>query len=122
MPAKLWRGTFRFWLSVLVADPDTRRGVKRLLVAYDDAYRAVDQAAIRYDDGVHVKHRLTHYHDFFTERVTDLSQTYSVTIQQVQQSLQEDQSTRAARVQELRTRIDKLNELLRRVEVAEQRL
>jgi SAM-dependent methyltransferase len=71
MPTRLWRGTFRFWLSVLAADPDTRRGIRRLLVAYDDAYRAVDQAAIRYDDGVHVKHRLTHYHDFFVERIND---------------------------------------------------
>jgi hypothetical protein len=60
--------------------------------------------------------------DYFTERVTELSHTYSVTIQNVQQALQQDQGTRAARVTELRTRIDKLSELQRRVEVAEQRL
>ena len=71
MPTMLWRGTFRFWLSVLAAHPDTRRGVRELLISYDDAYRAVDQAAIRYDDGIHVKHRLTHYHDFFIERVNE---------------------------------------------------
>jgi len=69
MPTVLWRGAFRFWLSVLAAHPDTRRGVRELLISYDDAYRAVDHAAIRYDDGIHVKHRLTHYHDFFVERV-----------------------------------------------------
>jgi SAM-dependent methyltransferase len=69
MPTLVWRGAFRFWLSVLAADPDTRRGVKDLLVSYDDAYHAVDRAAIRYDGGIHVKHRLTHYHDFFVERV-----------------------------------------------------
>lgn len=69
MPNLFWRGTFRFWLTVLASDPDTRRGVRRLLVAYQDTYRAVDQAAIRYGEGVHVKHRLTHYHDFFVERV-----------------------------------------------------
>jgi len=69
MPTAVWRGAFRFWLSVLAADPNTRRGVRRLLIAHEDAYRAVDQAAIRYDDGVHVKHRLTRYHDFFVERV-----------------------------------------------------
>lgn len=69
MPTVLWRGAFRFWLSVLAADPDTRRGVKDLLISYDDAYHAVDHAAIRYDGGIHVKHRLTHYHDFFVERV-----------------------------------------------------
>ena len=69
MPTVVWRGAFRFWLSVLAADPDTRRGVKDLLVSYHDAYNAVDQAAIRYDGGIHVKHRLTRYHDFFVERV-----------------------------------------------------
>jgi GTPase SAR1 family protein len=60
--------------------------------------------------------------DFFTERVTELGQTYGATIQNLQQSLQQDQGTRAARVTELQTRIDKLGELLRRVEAAEQRL
>lgn len=69
MPTVVWRGAFRFWLSVLAADPDTRRGVKDLLISYDDAYHAVDRAAIRYDGGIHVKHRLTHYHDFFVDRV-----------------------------------------------------
>jgi SAM-dependent methyltransferase len=69
MPTMLWRGAFRFWLSVLAADPDPRRGARNLLISYDDTYRAVDQVAIRYDGGVHVKHRLTKYHDFFVERV-----------------------------------------------------
>jgi SAM-dependent methyltransferase len=31
----------------------------------------LDQAAIAYDDGVHAKHRLTGYHDFFVERIRD---------------------------------------------------
>jgi SAM-dependent methyltransferase len=69
MPVSLWRGLFRFWLSVLASSPDRRRGVRELLVSYDDVYRALDRAAIDYDGGVHVKHRLTRYHDFFVERV-----------------------------------------------------
>jgi SAM-dependent methyltransferase len=69
MPARAWRGLFRFWLSVLAANPDRRRAVRELLVTYDDVYTALDQAAIAYDGGVHVKHRLTRYHDFFVERV-----------------------------------------------------
>ncbi|MGH3016782.1 MAG: class I SAM-dependent methyltransferase [Gaiellaceae bacterium] len=43
--------------------------MRNLLIAYDDVYRWLDQAAIRYDDGVHAKHRLTRYHEFFVERV-----------------------------------------------------
>ena len=69
MPTRLMRGLFRFWLSVLGSDPDRRRSVRELLVTYDDAYRALDLAAIEYDDGVHAKHRLTGYHEFFVERV-----------------------------------------------------
>jgi SAM-dependent methyltransferase len=69
MPTGLWRGMFRFWLSVLAADPNRRSAVRELLVSYDDVYRSLDQAAIKYDDGIHAKHRLTRYHDFFVERV-----------------------------------------------------
>src|SRR5207253_7920635 len=69
MPARPWRGLFRFWLSVLAADADRRRAVRELLVTYDDVYRELDKAAIAYDGGVHVKHRLTSYHDFFVDRV-----------------------------------------------------
>jgi 2-polyprenyl-3-methyl-5-hydroxy-6-metoxy-1,4-benzoquinol methylase len=69
MPVWIWRPLFRFWLSVVRADPDRGRAVKELLVTYDDAYRALDLAAIDYDEGVHPKHRLTRYHDFFVERV-----------------------------------------------------
>ena len=69
MPTRLMRPLFRFWLSVLGSDGDRRRSVRELLITYDDAYRALDRAAIEYDGGVHVKHRLTRYHDFFVERV-----------------------------------------------------
>jgi SAM-dependent methyltransferase len=69
IPLRLLRYPFRFWLSVLASHPDRRRAVRELLVAYDDVYRSLDRASIAYDDGVHVKHRLTRYHDFFVDRV-----------------------------------------------------
>ena len=69
MPPVLWRPLFRLWLSSLAADADRKRAVRELLTSYDDVYRQLDQAAIAYDGGVHVKHRLTGYHDFFVERV-----------------------------------------------------
>jgi len=69
MPTRLWRGLFRFWLSTLAADPDRKWAARELLEAYDDVYFWLDRVAVTYDDGVHVKHRLTHYHDFFVEHV-----------------------------------------------------
>ena len=72
MPAWLVRGPFRFWLSVVAADPDRRRAVRELLELEAETRRQLDVAAIRLDDGVHAKHRLTAYHDFFVERVREL--------------------------------------------------
>ena len=69
MPLWLCRPLSRLWLSALRADLDRRRAVRELLVTYDDVYREVDLAAIAYEGGVHPKHRLTRYHDFFVERV-----------------------------------------------------
>jgi 2-polyprenyl-3-methyl-5-hydroxy-6-metoxy-1,4-benzoquinol methylase len=43
--------------------------MRRLLQAYQDAYVGIDLGAIAYDEGVHAKHRLTRYHDFFVERI-----------------------------------------------------
>ena len=68
-PFAVWRPLFRLWLATLRADPDRRRAMRRLLEAYQDAYVGVDLGAILYDEGVHAKHRLTGYHDFFVERI-----------------------------------------------------
>jgi ubiquinone/menaquinone biosynthesis C-methylase UbiE len=69
LPYPVFRPLFRFWLSVVGADPDERRAMRRLLGVHQDAYDQVDLAAIRYDGGVHAKHRLTRYHDFFVSRI-----------------------------------------------------
>lgn len=69
LPYGVLRGLFRFWLSVLAAQPDHRAAVRQLLVLESDTRRSLDQAAIAYNGGVHAKHRLTRYHDFFVERV-----------------------------------------------------
>jgi SAM-dependent methyltransferase len=43
--------------------------MKELLQLYQDAYLGADFGAIDYDEGVHAKHRLTGYHDFFVDRI-----------------------------------------------------
>ena len=43
--------------------------MRQLLEVYQDAYVGADLGAIAYDDGIHAKHRLTRYHDFFVERI-----------------------------------------------------
>ena len=68
-PYALWRPLFRLWLGTVRAQPDHKRAMRQLLQLYDDAYHGVDLGAIDYDEGVHAKHRLTRYHDFFVERM-----------------------------------------------------
>jgi SAM-dependent methyltransferase len=68
-PYAVWRPLFRVWLGSIRAQPDKRRAMRQLLEVYGDAYVGVDLGAIAYDDGVHAKHRLTRYHDFFVERI-----------------------------------------------------
>jgi SAM-dependent methyltransferase len=68
-PYAVWRPVFRLWLATIRAQSDRRKAMRQLLDAYQDAYLAVDRGAIDYDVGVHAKHRLTRYHDFFVERI-----------------------------------------------------
>ena len=70
-PFALWRPLFRLWLGTVRAQPDRERAMRQLLQVYDDAYLGVDLGAIEYDQGVHAKHRLTQYHDFFVERIRE---------------------------------------------------
>jgi len=68
-PYAVWRPLFRLWLATIRSQPDKRRAMRQLLETYQDAYVGVDLGAIEYDGGVHAKHRLMRYHDFFVERV-----------------------------------------------------
>ena len=47
----------------------TRILMRVLLRADDFLSRCINRLALPYDDGVHVKHRLMRYHDFFVDRV-----------------------------------------------------
>jgi len=69
LPYRPLRPLVRFWVSSVGAHPDSRLAARRVLEIYQDVYEQLDRAAIRYDGGVHAKHRLMGYHDFFVERV-----------------------------------------------------
>jgi SAM-dependent methyltransferase len=68
-PHGVWRPLFRLWLATIRSQPDKRRAMRQLLEAYQDAYVEMDRGAVDYDGGVHAKHRLMRYHDFFVERI-----------------------------------------------------
>jgi SAM-dependent methyltransferase len=76
-----WRGTLtalpfgsalrvvRSWLNVTAQGRDEAEALRRLFAVDDLLQGEIDQLAIRRDGGVHPKHRLTRYHDFFVERI-----------------------------------------------------
>lgn len=68
-PYAVWRPLFRLWLGTVRAQPNRSKAMRQLLQVYQDAYVGVDLGAIVYDEGVHAKHRLTRYHDFFVKRI-----------------------------------------------------
>jgi len=68
MPAALRRRVVQLAVHACAsgAPPSAMR---RLLELDADLASAIDAVALRYDGGVHVKHRLMRYHDFFVTRI-----------------------------------------------------
>jgi 2-polyprenyl-3-methyl-5-hydroxy-6-metoxy-1,4-benzoquinol methylase len=65
---RLAEAAARAWLSA-VARREPEAALRRLLPAYDRMLARIDLLAIELDGGVHAKHRLTGYHDFFVDRI-----------------------------------------------------
>jgi ubiquinone/menaquinone biosynthesis C-methylase UbiE len=68
-PFRLGERVFQSWVNVLGEQEDERAALRALFTVADHVERELDHAAIRLDAGVHAKHRLTSYHDFFVERI-----------------------------------------------------
>jgi SAM-dependent methyltransferase len=68
VPDRVLDLVFRAWLD-RIARREPAAALRRLLVLEHEVYARVDRTAIVYDGGVHAKHRLMRYHDFFVERV-----------------------------------------------------
>ncbi len=72
----LWRllpAWFREWvvtgLFVLESRGDPRRGLRQLFALQDRLQWVINERAMAYGGGVHPKHRLMRYHEFFVERI-----------------------------------------------------
>lgn len=56
-------------LFVLESRGDPANGLRRLFALQDRLQWVINERAMAYGDGVHPKHRLMRYHDFFVERI-----------------------------------------------------
>jgi len=69
------------WCSMMweAAEGDQVSSVLRELFIHQDLLaQRIDRAAIRYEQGIHPKHRLTGYHDFFCDRITQGEQVLDI--------------------------------------------
>ncbi|MBN2088394.1 class I SAM-dependent methyltransferase, partial [candidate division KSB1 bacterium] len=70
IPFRLMRFFHSIWLDVIAADKDTAKAFKKLFALSDDVEIRINLVAMDHDgNGIHVKHRLMKYHDFFVERL-----------------------------------------------------
>lgn len=77
VPARL-RHIYLKGLFVLESRGDAKAGLKNLFAIQDDLEHVVNATALASGKGVHPKHRLTRYHDFFVERTTDVDKVLDV--------------------------------------------
>jgi len=65
-----WRLTLvRALADAAMRGPDAGAGLRELAEAEEAVMSRLDHCAVRYEGGIHPKHRLTKYHDFFVNRV-----------------------------------------------------
>ena len=59
----------RLWAGAVARRRDPRDSLPVLLALHDELFRRIDVVAVDLDGGVHAKHRIMRYHDFFVDRV-----------------------------------------------------
>tara|TARA_Y100001978_G_scaffold7258_1_gene6165 strand:- start:64 stop:825 length:762 start_codon:yes stop_codon:yes gene_type:complete len=52
-------------------DEETSKGLSRIFLIKDKLEWVINERALSYGFGLHPKHRLTHYHEFFIDRISD---------------------------------------------------
>jgi SAM-dependent methyltransferase len=61
----------RLWAGAVSRRRDPGGALRALLGLHDELFRRIDVLAIDLDGGVHAKHRIMGYHDFFVDRVRE---------------------------------------------------
>lgn len=69
VPVPIAGRVFQSWVNVLATRSGPAEALRNLFALEEHVHRELDHAAMQLDGGIHAKHRLTGYHDFFVERV-----------------------------------------------------
>lgn len=69
IPERLRNGLAMSLFVIESRSGDPSHGLRRLFALSDRLDLAINERATHYDNGIHPKHRLTRYHDFFVDRI-----------------------------------------------------
>ena len=71
VPSKIRKFLFTSFFILESRGSNTSNGLKRLFELKSNLEWVINERSIAYDKGIHPKHRLTRYHDFFIDRIND---------------------------------------------------
>ena len=71
IPKRIRQFFFTSFLIIESRGTKTEKGLRRLFEIKDKLDWIINERAIQYDNGIHPKHRLTRYHDYFINRIID---------------------------------------------------
>ena len=71
VPFKVRKFFFTSLFIVESRDKKINNGLKRIFFIKDKIDWIINERAIKYDNGIHPKHRLTNYHEFFIKEIHD---------------------------------------------------
>ena len=69
IPPKLRRFLFTSFFILESRDKNTSQSIKNLFLIKDKIDWIINERALKFGEGIHPKHSLTNYHDFFVERI-----------------------------------------------------
>jgi len=71
IPFKIRKFLFTSLFIIESRGNNAKKGLKRIFIIKDKLDWVINERAIQYDSGVHPKHRITGYHNFFIDRIID---------------------------------------------------
>tara|TARA_Y100001978_G_scaffold35248_1_gene31160 strand:- start:1582 stop:2349 length:768 start_codon:yes stop_codon:yes gene_type:complete len=78
IPFRLRKILFTIFFIIESRDEDPSRGLKSLFLIKDNLDWVINERALKYGSGIHPKHALMKYHDFFSSRIKDGSKVLDV--------------------------------------------
>ena len=78
LPFTVRKLLFTIFFIIESRDKDPKKGLKSLFLIKDKIDWVINERALKFGSGIHPKHSLIKYHDFFSSRIKDGSKVLDV--------------------------------------------